>query len=52
MGIVFLTYLLGIGGILSNISYFTNTLYIQVVDIQGVFTYAVWYCAIIPNYTL
>ena len=40
MGIVSLTYLLGIGGIQSHISYFTNRLSMQVVDIYGIFSYA------------
>ena len=52
IGIVSLTYVLGIGGIQSHISYFTYTLYIQLVDIYGIFSFAVEYCAIIPNCTL
>ena len=41
IGIASLTYLLGIGGIQTHISHFTNVLYIHVVDIYGIFSYAV-----------
>ena len=41
IGIVSLTYLLGIGEIQIHIFYCTNALYIQVVDIYGIFSYAV-----------
>ena len=41
IGIVSLTYVLGIGGIQIHISYCKNALYIQVVDIYNIFSYTV-----------
>ena len=52
MGIAALAYLLGIVGIQSQICCFTNALYIQMVDIYGIVSYAVQHCAIIPNLIL
>ena len=52
LGIVSLAYLLHIGGIQIYISYCIGTLCMQVVDIYGIFSYAVYYCAIILNHRL
>ena len=41
VGIVSLAYLLGIGGLHIHISYCIESLYIQVVDIYGIFSYTV-----------